>query len=42
MNLLVNEFVQYVIKFIALLACAFLGILAGKKIRTNKDAKEDI
>ncbi|MDD6137277.1 MAG: hypothetical protein PUB54_09000 [Lachnospiraceae bacterium] len=42
MNLLVNEFVQYVIKFIALLACAFLGILAGKKIRKNKDAKEDI
>ena len=42
MNLLVNEFVQYVIKFIALLACAFLVILAGKKIRKNKDAKEDI
>lgn len=42
MNLLINEFVQYVIKFVAMLACAFLGILAGKKIRQNKDAKEDL
>lgn len=42
MNLVVNEFVQYLIKFIAMLACAFLGILAGKKLRKNKDAKEDL
>lgn len=42
MNLVINEFVQYVIKFVAMLACAFLGILAGKKIRHNKDAKEDL
>ncbi|MDD6328685.1 MAG: hypothetical protein Q4D54_05595 [Eubacteriales bacterium] len=42
MDLLVNELVQYVIKFVAMLACAFLGIVVGKKLRKNKDAKEDI
>lgn len=42
MELLVNELVQYVIKFVAMLACAFLGIVVGKKLRKNKDAKEDI
>lgn len=42
MDLLLNELVVYVIKFIAMLACAFLGIVVGKKLRKNKDAKEDI
>jgi len=39
MELLVNEIVQYVLKFVAMIACAFLGIVVGKKIRKNKDAK---
>lgn len=39
MELLVNEIVQYVLKFVIMIACAFFGIMAGKKIRKNKDAK---
>lgn len=36
---LINEFVQYGIKFLAMLICAFAGICVGKKVRKNKNAK---
>lgn len=36
---LLSELVTYLIKFVAMLFFAFLGIMAGKKIRANKDAK---
>lgn len=39
MGALLSEFVTYLIKFLAMLVFAFFGILAGKKIRANKDAK---
>lgn len=39
MSALLSELVTYLIKFLAMLIFAFLGILAGKKIRSNKDAK---
>ncbi len=39
MTLLVNEIVQYLIKFVAMLLCAVLGIFVGKKLRKNKNAK---
>lgn len=39
MGALLSEFVEYIIKFLAMLVFAFLGILAGKKIRANKDTK---
>ena len=34
-----SELLVYVIKFLAMLVCAGLGIMVGKKIRQNKDAK---
>lgn len=34
-----SELVVYAIKFLAMLVCAGLGIMVGKKIRKNKDAK---
>ncbi len=39
MSALLSELVTYLIKFFAMLVFAFLGILAGKKIRSNKDAR---
>ncbi len=39
MSALLSELVTYLIKFFAMLVFAFLGILAGKKIRANKDAR---
>lgn len=39
MSALLSELVTYLIKFLAMLVFAFLGILAGKKIRSNKDAR---
>lgn len=35
----ISEFVVYLIKFVAMLLFAFLGIQVGKKIRANKDAQ---
>lgn len=37
MTALINELVKYLIKFLAMLVCAFLGICVGKKIRNNKN-----
>ena len=34
-----NELLVYVIKFLSMLVCAGLGIMVGKKIRKNKDVK---
>lgn len=34
---LLSELIVYLIKFIAMIACAFFGIQVGKKIRDNKD-----
>lgn len=39
MTALINELVQYLIKFFAMLICAFLGITVGKKVRKNKNEK---
>lgn len=39
MTALINEFVQYLFKFIVMLVCAFLGICAGKAWREKKDAQ---
>ena len=36
MTALINEFVQYLIKFLAKLVCAFVGIIAGKKYHEKK------
>lgn len=37
MSALISELLTYGIKFIAMLACAFFGIIVGKKIRSNKN-----
>lgn len=37
MTAVINELVQYLIKFFAMLICAFLGICVGKKLRKNKN-----
>ena len=37
MTALISEIITYLIKFFAMLVCAFLGIIVGKKIRANKD-----
>ena len=34
-----SELLVYVIKFLSMLVCAGLGIMVGKKIRKNKDVK---
>lgn len=39
MGALISEFITYIIKFIVMLGCAWLGVLAGKKIRKNKNEK---
>ncbi|MGN0390759.1 MAG: hypothetical protein ACI4L2_08080 [Wujia sp.] len=39
MTLVWSELLTYVIKFFAMIVCAGLGIMVGKKIRKNKDAK---
>lgn len=39
MEALMSEIITYLIKFFAMLICAFLGIIVGKKIRANKDEK---
>lgn len=39
MGALISEFITYIIKFIAMLGCAVLGVLVGKKIRKNKNEK---
>lgn len=36
---LINEFVQYGVKFLAMLICAFAGICVGRKVRKNKNEK---
>lgn len=35
-----SELVVYIIKFLAMLVCAFLGIMVGKNIRAKKDAEQ--
>ena len=39
MDALISELVVYVVKFLAMLAFAALGIFVGAKIRKNKNAK---
>ncbi|MGN0435499.1 MAG: hypothetical protein ACI4D8_02585 [Wujia sp.] len=39
MTALINELVQYLIKFLAMLVCAFAGICVGKVLRKKKDEK---
>lgn len=39
MSALISELVLYIVKFIIFLACAFVGIKVGGKIRANKNAK---
>ncbi len=39
MNGLISELVVYLIKFLAMLLCAGLGIFVGGKIRKNKNEK---
>ncbi len=39
MGPLLNELVVYLIKFIVFLACAFIGVKVGGKIRKNKNEK---
>lgn len=39
MSALLSELLTYGIKFIAMLICAFFGILVGKKIKENKNNK---
>ena len=39
MTLVLNELIKYLIKFVAMIICAGFGIFVGKKIRKNKDAK---
>lgn len=39
MDALVNETVQYIIKFAVMVVCAIAGIFVGKKIRKNKNNK---
>lgn len=36
---LVSEFLVYIIKFVAMILCAVLGVFVGGKIRKNKNAK---
>lgn len=40
MEPLVNEFIQYVIKFVILGAIAIVGVICGAKYKKNKLAKE--
>lgn len=40
MEPLVNELVQYLIKFFAMLICAFGGICVGKAIRKSKNEEK--
>ncbi len=42
MSAVLTELLTYLFKFVIMLICAFCGILVGKKIRANKDAKESI
>ena len=37
MNALLTEILTYVIKFVAMIVCAFLGIQVGKILRKRKD-----
>ncbi len=37
-----SEFIVYLIKFVAMLVCAYLGIMVGKKVRANKDNQEEV
>lgn len=39
MTPILNELIKYLIKFVAMIICAGLGIMVGKNIRKNKDAK---
>lgn len=39
MSALISELLLYIVKFILFLACAFVGIKVGGKIRANKNAK---
>ena len=39
MTAVISELLTYLFKFVIMLICAFCGILVGKKIRANKDAK---
>lgn len=40
MELLVNEFLQYLIKFVVFGAIAIIGVICGVKYKKNKLAKE--
>jgi len=39
MEALISEILKYLIKFIAMILFAFVGVIVGKKIRQNKNAK---
>lgn len=39
MSALLSELLTYIIKFVVMLVCAGFGIMVGKKIRQNKNAK---
>ncbi len=39
MSALLTEIVSYLIKFVAMIVCAFLGIQVGKVLRKRKDEK---
>lgn len=39
MSALLTEIVGYLIKFVAMIVCAFLGIQVGKVLRKRKDEK---
>lgn len=41
MSAVFSELVTYLIKFFAMIVCAGLGIIVGKKVRKNKDEKEN-
>jgi len=39
MNLLISEFVTYIIKFFAMLLCMIAGVAVGIKVRKRKNEK---
>ena len=39
MSALLTEILSYVIKFVAMIVCAFCGVLVGRVLRKRKDEK---
>ena len=39
MSALLTEIISYVIKFVAMIVCAFFGIMVGRVLRKRKDEK---